>query len=370
VADTDTDTDTETPTSNDEGDERDERNDRDDRDELDQRSGAEADYYAILGVAHDDAHETIHQAYRRLAKLWHPDRYTFAPDPLRERAERRMRAISRAWAELGDPIRRHAYDQRRYSSYGSSGSYRSSWMGVTPDYGSVYHASGRPEPGAANGAGMFVGMLCVILALPLLINLLNGAFHETWQVLLAGVLLIGLAALAGLFFTGDSSLAKFATAWAEGEPRGYYEQPVAAQQATARATNATNTADEEEDEDAEAAREFERLVEQALATIPDNFKPFMRNVLVRVEREPTPEDLRRMEVGPGGTLLGLYTGVPLTAQGAQEAGPEIVTIYRDPIERYCHGDPERIRDQVRRTVLHEVAHHFGIDHDEMPDWVK
>ena len=334
---------------------------RDQRDDLDQRSGAEADYYAILGVAPDAAHETIHQAYRRLAKLWHPDRYTFAPPPLRERAERRMRAISRAWAELGDPLRRRAYDQRRYGS---------SWMGVTPEYTATHRAAGHPEPGAANGAGMFAGMLCVILALPILINLLNGSLRDTWQVILAGALLIGLAGLAGLFFTSDSSLAKLATAWAEGEPRGYHEQPVARQQATAHATSDREDAEDEDAEEAEATHAFETLVEQALATIPDGFKPFMRNVLVKVEREPTAEDLQRMEVGPNGMLLGLYTGVPLTAQGAQESGPEIVTIYRDPIERFCHGDPERIRDQVRRTVLHEVAHHFGIDHDEMPDWIK
>jgi predicted Zn-dependent protease with MMP-like domain len=128
--------------------------------------------------------------------------------------------------------------------------------------------------------------------------------------------------------------------------------------------------DDDGDDDAERARGFDQLVDQALATIPDEFKPFLNNVLVRVEREATEEELRRMEVGPGGMLFGLYTGVPLTAQGAQAVGTEFVTIYRGPIERYCHGDPERIREQVRRTVLHEVAHHFGIDHDQMPDWLK
>jgi predicted Zn-dependent protease with MMP-like domain len=132
-------------------------------------------------------------------------------------------------------------------------------------------------------------------------------------------------------------------------------------------------ADDDSDDDvddAEGARAFAELVEDSLETIPEDFKPYMRNVLVRVKREATEEELRRLEVGPGGILFGLYTGVPLTAQGAQAVGTEIVTIYRGPIERYCHGDPERIREQVRRTVLHEVAHHFGIDHDAMPDWLK
>ena len=322
------------------------------------REGGEADYYAILGVAPDASRETIHQAYRRLAKLWHPDRYTLAPETLRERAERRMRAISRAWTELGDPLRRRAYDQRRYGS---------PWPDVVR----------QPPTDAppANGAGMFAGMLCVILALPLLINLLSGSAHETWQVALLAALTLGLAALAGMFFTGDTSLAHLATSWAEGEPRGFHEQPVAPRSAghAGAQEHTFDVADDDSDadvDDADGARAFDRLVEQALAIIPEDFKPYMRNVLVRVKREATEEELSRLEVGPGGILFGLYTGVPLTAQGAQAVGTEIVTIYRGPIERYCHGDPERIREQVRRTVLHEVAHHFGIDHDAMPDWLK
>lgn len=315
-------------------------------------TGGEADHYAILGVTPGASREVIHQEYRRLAKLWHPDRYSFAPPELRERAERRMRAISHAWAELGDPIRRRAYDQRRSGTPFAS-------------LGADHVSAQRTD----NGAGTFVGMLCVILALPLLINLLNGSVHETWQVVLVIVLLLALSGLAGLFFTGDSSLAQMATNWAEGEPRGFHEQPVAPRHdfTSAFAPDETDSGDAG---DAEESRAFDRLVDQALATIPENFKSYMRNVLVRVEREPSPETLRQMEVGPGGTLFGLYTGVPLTAPGAHHAGTEIVTIYRGPIERYCEGDPERIRDQVRRTVLHEVAHHFGIDHDEMPDWLK
>jgi predicted Zn-dependent protease with MMP-like domain/DnaJ-domain-containing protein 1 len=328
------------------------------RKDADQGAGEEADYYAVLGVAQYDDHETIHQAYRRLAKLWHPDRYTYGPPELRERAERRMRAISRAWAELGDPIRRRAYDQRRFRPTWGDSPWQA-WQSVR-------------EQRMENGAGIFAGMLCVILALPLLVNVLNGSLRESWQVVVASLLILGLATLAGFFFTGDSPLARVATKWAEGEPRGYYDQPAAAYWYNRNAdapAYAFETADAN-DEDADGAARFDLLVEQALATIPDDFKPYMRNVLVRVQLEPTEEELRQLEVGPGGTLFGLYTGVPLTVLGARAAGTEFVTIYRGPIERYCENDPDRIRVQVQRTVLHEVAHHFGIDHDAMPEWLK
>ncbi len=116
---------------------------------------------------------------------------------------------------------------------------------------------------------------------------------------------------------------------------------------------------------------FELLVQEALATIPPEFQERMENVFVRVEYEPDEAVLRRVGTKEGYTLLGLYEGVPLTAYGRQyTAQPETITIYQRTIERYCYGDPTRIRDQVRHTVLHEVAHHFGIDHAEMPIWIR
>jgi predicted Zn-dependent protease with MMP-like domain len=130
---------------------------------------------------------------------------------------------------------------------------------------------------------------------------------------------------------------------------------------------------EEEEGIDEAAQQdsFERLVEEALISIPAEFQEKMENVVVLVEHEPSQEVLQRMGTKEGYTLFGLYEGVPLTIQDhAGALRPEVITIYQGPIERYCGRDPDRIREQVRRTVLHEVAHHFGIDHDEMPIWVK
>ena len=116
---------------------------------------------------------------------------------------------------------------------------------------------------------------------------------------------------------------------------------------------------------------FEQLVREALATIPSEFHEQMENVLVRVQYEPGDEVMHRVGIKEGYTLLGLYEGVPLTAYGqARLPHPEIITIYERSIVEYCHGNPDRIRRQVRHTVLHEVAHHFGIDHEEMPIWIR
>ncbi len=132
------------------------------------------------------------------------------------------------------------------------------------------------------------------------------------------------------------------------------------------------TSDMPEDEKAQdELRYFEQLVQEALDSIPEEFHQQMENLVVIVEDEPDAAMLAEMGASEGQTLLGLYHGVPLTHFGHQYASlPERITIYQRTIERYCHGDPERIREQVRATVLHEVAHHFGIEHDEMPIWVK
>jgi predicted Zn-dependent protease with MMP-like domain len=117
---------------------------------------------------------------------------------------------------------------------------------------------------------------------------------------------------------------------------------------------------------------FELLVKEALDSIPPEFQEKMDNVLVQVESEPGEEVLERVGAKEGYVLLGLYEGVPLTAWHRHGTAtlPERITIYQRTIEDYCEHNPERIRKQVRNTVLHEVAHHFGMDHEEMPIWVK
>ena len=100
---------------------------------------------------------------------------------------------------------------------------------------------------------------------------------------------------------------------------------------------------------------FARLVRRALAELPPAFGMRMRNVEIVVEDEPEPG-----RVPEGQELLGLYEGVPLTERGYGEPYlPDRISIYRGPIQRMS-SSPRRQAQIVRDTVVHEIAHHFGI----------
>ena len=102
-------------------------------------------------------------------------------------------------------------------------------------------------------------------------------------------------------------------------------------------------------------RRFEQLVRDAIEALPDHFRRRLDNVEIVVEDVPDRE-----------SLLGHYHGVPLTARGAGYSGvlPDKITIYRRPLERRA-SSPEQLAEQVRITVWHEIAHHFGIDDDRL-----
>lgn len=108
-------------------------------------------------------------------------------------------------------------------------------------------------------------------------------------------------------------------------------------------------------------RPFETLVAEALDSLPSDIQEKMENVEVVIEWRPSPTQLRRLGLRPGRTLFGLYEGVPLTKRTSHYGLvlPDKITIFRQPIEAHCRSD-EQVRQAVRRTVLHELAHHFGI----------
>jgi len=104
--------------------------------------------------------------------------------------------------------------------------------------------------------------------------------------------------------------------------------------------------------------EFEALVGDALDGVPAQLQSLITNVVVLVEEE-SPADERA-------DLLGLYEGIPLTERDTSYSGvlPDRITIYRGPVLRMC-GTREEAVDEIRITVVHEIAHHFGIDDDRL-----
>jgi len=106
---------------------------------------------------------------------------------------------------------------------------------------------------------------------------------------------------------------------------------------------------------------FEWLVAKAVDSLPDEFHTKLENIDVVVEDQPNPSQLTDVGLKRGETLLGLYQGVPLTRRGRHYGlvVPDKITIFQKPIEAKCKYDVE-ITTEIRRVVLHEIAHHFGI----------
>ena len=108
------------------------------------------------------------------------------------------------------------------------------------------------------------------------------------------------------------------------------------------------------------AESFETLVLEALDGLPPEFGRYLENVEVQIERRPTHIHRRSVGLAPGHTLYGLYEGVPLTERvGGGPMLPDLITIFQEPLER-DFPNVDALRAQVRRTILHEIAHFFGI----------
>ena len=107
----------------------------------------------------------------------------------------------------------------------------------------------------------------------------------------------------------------------------------------------------------DAAPDFGGVVQAALDSLPPELHGEISNVEVVVEDEPP----------AGQPLLGLYQGIPLTRRGSNYSGalPDKITIYRGPLERLYGHDPDLLTREIRRVVLHEVAHHFGISDERL-----
>jgi predicted Zn-dependent protease with MMP-like domain len=111
---------------------------------------------------------------------------------------------------------------------------------------------------------------------------------------------------------------------------------------------------------------FERLVAEALASIPRRFREAMENIAIVVEDEPSAELLDEMEIEPPDTLLGLYQGTPLTERtwGYGNALPDRVLIFQGPHEREA-ADEEDLVVSIGETLIHEIGHYFGLSEEEI-----
>jgi predicted Zn-dependent protease with MMP-like domain len=115
------------------------------------------------------------------------------------------------------------------------------------------------------------------------------------------------------------------------------------------------------------ATSFEALVDRALAAIPPPYSDALREVAVVVDDQPSQEQLEENGLDADDSMYGLYEGVPRTDYGADwAASPNRITLFRLPLEE-DFPDRRELEDEVRVTVLHELAHHLGIDDERLDE---
>jgi len=113
-------------------------------------------------------------------------------------------------------------------------------------------------------------------------------------------------------------------------------------------------------------KEFEELVEEAINTLPNKYKEKMENIVVVIEDLPSGELLREMKIKSPYGLLGLYRGIPYSRRGIwyRNVMPDKIIIFKKPIEVRCKNK-EDIKESVRKVVIHEIGHYFGLNEAEL-----
>ncbi len=109
---------------------------------------------------------------------------------------------------------------------------------------------------------------------------------------------------------------------------------------------------------------FEKLVEEAVLSLPDEFAEKLQNISIVVRDYPRPEVLRKIK--PKGRLLGLYQGVPYGKKSvwSPRVQPDMISIYKKPVLSICRT-AEEVVEKVREVVIHEIGHHFGLSDEDM-----
>ncbi|PJA64794.1 MAG: hypothetical protein CO159_01245 [Candidatus Portnoybacteria bacterium CG_4_9_14_3_um_filter_40_10] len=110
---------------------------------------------------------------------------------------------------------------------------------------------------------------------------------------------------------------------------------------------------------------FEELVKQGIEAIPKRFLEKLDNLDIVIENEPSEEQRKKLKLGEGSKLFGLYEGIPQTKRGFYSGVlPDKITIFQKPIEEVALNE-EHIKEIVKNTVWHEIAHHFGMNEERV-----
>lgn len=111
--------------------------------------------------------------------------------------------------------------------------------------------------------------------------------------------------------------------------------------------------------------QFAALIEESMDELPKEHMQAVENVAIVYADEPTAEQREQLRLSCHETLFGLYEGVPLTQrQGLTHFGPDKITIFKHPIQEYAVSRAE-LKAQVKHTLWHEIAHYFGLDHEQI-----
>lgn len=113
-------------------------------------------------------------------------------------------------------------------------------------------------------------------------------------------------------------------------------------------------------------KEFEQIIGEAMDTLPERFLEHVKNVAITWADDPTPEQRVKQRLRPNQTLFGLYEGIPMTRRGDNYnlVLPDKITIFKNPILHFAQ-DVAQVKQQVKHTLWHEIAHHYGLDHDRI-----
>jgi len=110
--------------------------------------------------------------------------------------------------------------------------------------------------------------------------------------------------------------------------------------------------------------EFDEMIGKSMDALAKNMED-VRNVAILVEEEPSPEQRERLKLRCNETLFGLYEGIPLTERnGSTKLLPDKITLFKGPLSEFAH-DRRELQQQVHHTLWHELAHYFGLNHEQI-----